>query len=142
LTPLEVPAAFPSGEPPPERAWIGDGHVALDPLAQGIYERYRARFPEYEARYGDTARAWGLHDTKYLLAWAALDADFDSGGNLFVEHVTWLAHILHRRAFPLYQLVAQFTFVADALTVVAPDRAALWDALARRGSAAVLAAAG
>lgn len=132
----------PNGEPPPARAWIGDENIALDPLAQGIYERYRVRFPEYEARYGDAGRTRGVHDAKYLLAWAALDADFGSAGNLFVEHVTWLALILHRRSFPLYQLVEQFTFVADALTGVAPDRAVLWNALARRGSAAVLAAAG
>jgi hypothetical protein len=83
-----------------------------------------------------------VHDTKYLLSWAALDVDLDAGGRLFVEQVTWLARILHRRAFPLAQLAEHFGFVAAALTAAAPDHADTWEDLARRGSDAVLAVAG
>lgn len=138
---MDARPAPPSGEPPPETARIGEVDVALDPLARRIYEQYVARFPDYEARYGEAASAWCVHDTKYLLAWAALDVELDAGGKMFVEQVTWLAQILHRRAFPLAQLAEHFGFVAAALTGEAPDHAAAWEALARRGSDAVLAVA-
>lgn len=138
---MDAPPAPPSGEPPPETARIGDVDVALDPLARRIYEKYRVRFPDYETRYGDAAAAWCVHDTKYLLAWAALDVDLDAGGRLFVEQVTWLARILKRRAFPLAQLAEHFGFAAAALTGAAPDHAAAWEDLANRGSDAVLALA-
>ena len=134
--------APPSGEPPPETARIGERDVALDPLARSIYEQYRVRFPDYEARYGDAAEAWCVHDTKYLLSWAALDVGLGAGGRLFVEQVTWLAELLARRSSPLDQLAEHFGFVADALTGTAPDLAGAWDDLAGRGSATVRGVAG
>jgi hypothetical protein len=105
--------APPSGWPPPEDALLGETTVALGPLAATVADRYFAAHPEDLERYGpDVARAWELHDTRYLLSWAIGDVedhvDLD-------RQVAWLARILEARSFPLEHLASNLELAADVV---------------------------
>jgi hypothetical protein len=93
--------APPSGWQPPAEADLDGTPVALEPLAAEIADRYFARFPEDLGRYGDAARAWEIHDTRHLLAWAIGDL---SGYVELDRQVAWLARVLEAREFPLDHL--------------------------------------
>ncbi len=97
--PLLPPAG---GTPPPDAATLPDGTVLfLAPLAHETCRRYRAEFPDEEERYGDSGFAWCVHDTQYLLSWAA--AELTVGG-VFEPQLRWLTGVLAARDFPLDRL--------------------------------------
>ena len=127
----------PSGEPPPEVAVVDGRSIPLDPLARRTCQEFDRRFPDYRARYGDAAEPWCLHDTKYLMAWSAIDVSAAAAGSLFVEQVGWLARVLHARAFPLEQLAAHLDIVAGILSEAVPERGGTWHDLAEAGKVAI-----
>jgi hypothetical protein len=100
----------PSGEPPPASGWLdGDHPIDLPPLAAEICLRYRQEFPDEAERYGDAGMAWCVHDTQYLLFWAA--EAVDGFLDLTVE-VGWLAGVLEARDFPLDRLARNLDIAA------------------------------
>jgi hypothetical protein len=124
--------APPSGWPPPASARLGDADVDLGPLAEEIARRYFERHPEDLERYGDVARDWELHDTRYLLSWAVGDVEghVDLG-----KQVAWLAGVLEARRFPLDHLASNL----DVAAAVVADRVPGGEPVAERlGSAAAL----
>jgi hypothetical protein len=105
--------APPSGFAPPEEAVLGGVAVALEPLAEEIAGRYFERFPEDLERYGDdVARAWEIHDTRWLLSWAVGDVE---GSVSLDEQASWLAGVLAAREFPLEHLAVNLELAADVV---------------------------
>jgi hypothetical protein len=97
---------------PPPTATLPDGVVLeLEPLAEEITDRHLRRHPEDVERYGDLARAWGVHDAQHVLSWAVLDAD---GALSFQEQIAWLANVLSSRGYPLANLVDNLDTAAQA----------------------------
>jgi hypothetical protein len=104
--------APPSGMAPPATATLPDGVVLdLQPLAREITDRHLRRHPEDIERYGDLARAWGVHDNQHLVNWAVLDAD---GAVSFQDQVAWLANVLGSRGYPLANLADNLDTAAQA----------------------------
>jgi hypothetical protein len=105
--------APPSGWPPPADAQLGTATLDLGPLAEAVADRYFAAHPEDLERYGpDVARAWELHDTRYLLSWAIGDVE----DRVELERqVAWLARILEARKFPLDHLASNLDLAADVM---------------------------
>jgi hypothetical protein len=122
--------APPSGWPPPDEAVLAGARIALGPLAEEIADRYFERYPEDLRRYGDeVARAWELHDTRYLLSWAIGAAE----GYVDLDaQVTWLAGVLEARDFPLEHLAANLELAGG----IVADRVPGGLPVARRLSAA------
>jgi hypothetical protein len=106
--------AAPSGWQPPAEADLDGRPVALAPLAAEIADRYFADYPDDLERYGDVARAWEIHDTHYLLAWALGDV---AGYVELDRQVAWLARILEAREFPLDHLAGNLMIAADVVAV-------------------------
>lgn len=104
--------APPSGWPPPARAQLGGTEVALEPLAEAVADRYFDAYPGDLQRYGDVARAWEIHDTHYLLAWAMGDV---AGYVELDRQVRWLAGILEARDFPLDHLADNLDLAAEVV---------------------------
>jgi len=104
--------APPSGWPPPAEATLGGAHVDLVPLAEAIADAYFERFPEDLDRYGDAARAWEVHDTRHLLAWALGDVE---GLVDLEQQVAWLARVLAGRDFPLEHLAVNLELAAEVV---------------------------
>lgn len=100
----------PSGWPPPEDAVLAGTTIELLPLAEAVADRYFALHPEDLERYGaGAARAWEVHDTRWLLSWAVGDAE---GYEDVVEQVAWLARVLEAREFPLGHLADNLELTA------------------------------
>src|SRR3954471_7264064 len=113
--------APPSGWPPPVDAPFADGSVDLVPLTEAIADRYFAEHPGDLERYGaDVARAWEIHDTRYLLSWAigAVEGRVDLDGQ-----VSWLARVLEARDFPLGHLARNLELAADVVAERVPGGA-------------------
>jgi hypothetical protein len=110
--------APPSGWPPPADARLGEETIDLGPLAEAVADRYFAAHPEDLERYGaDVARAWELHDTRYLLSWAIGDVE----QHVDLEHqVAWLARILEAREFPLEHLASNLELAAGVVAGTLP----------------------
>jgi hypothetical protein len=105
-------AAPPSGWQPPAEAECDGRPIALAPLAAEVADRYCSDYPDELERYGDVARAWEVHDTQYLLAWALGDV----AGYVDLERqVSWLARILEAREFPLDHLAGNLLIAADVI---------------------------
>jgi hypothetical protein len=106
--------APPSGWPPPADAQLGTATLDLGPLAEAVADRYFAAHPEDLERYGaDVARAWELHDTRYLLSWAIGDVE----DRVDLERqVAWLARILEAREFPLEHLADNLDHAAAVVS--------------------------
>jgi hypothetical protein len=105
-------AAPPSGWQPPADAELDGRPIALAPLAGEIADRYFADYPDDLERYGDVARAWEVHDTHYLLAWAIGDV----AGHVDLDgQISWLARILEAREFPLDHLAGNLLIAADVV---------------------------
>ena len=103
----------PSGYPPPGHAWLRDGPMLdLRAMAEQICRRYRAEFPDEQARYGTAGMAWCLHDNQHLLNWAITDA---SGYGGFERQLAWLAGVLAARDFPLDRLARDLEIAADVV---------------------------
>ena len=106
--------APPSGAEPPHVAPRGDGsETDLDPIAAAVCSRYFDEFPDDLERYGDAGRAWCVHDSLWLLAWAIADNDF--GDVSLAGQVRWLAGVLSAREFPVDRLARHLELLADAL---------------------------
>jgi methanogenic corrinoid protein MtbC1 len=103
----------PSGAPPPTTARVSDGEVQLEPLAREVCRRYRAEHPDERRRYGAAGEAWCVHDTLYLLAWAA--DDLGPAGGQLIGNVTWLARVLEARRFPVERLARNLQIAADVI---------------------------
>lgn len=79
----------------------GGRDLDLVDLAGRVCERYYVEFADEDQRYGETGRAWCLHDNQHLLNWGAMAAD----GLVDLDHeVAWLARVLGKRDFPLDRL--------------------------------------
>jgi MerR family transcriptional regulator, light-induced transcriptional regulator len=117
----------PSGAPPPTSARVSGREVQLEPLAREVCRRYRAEHPDERERYGDAGEAWCVHDTLYVLAWAADDLR-PAGGEL-IGNVTWLARVLAARNFPVERLARNLQIAAE---VVADAGFSDADAIAER----------
>ncbi|MCW2529656.1 MAG: hypothetical protein JWM76_4516, partial [Pseudonocardiales bacterium] len=96
------PLRPPGGDPPPVSARLSNGEeFDLVGLAVEICRRYRAEFPDEQARYGDAGNSWCVHDNQYLLFWAVESVN----GHTEMNHeVAWLASVLGARGFPLDRL--------------------------------------
>jgi methanogenic corrinoid protein MtbC1 len=103
----------PSGAPPPTSARVSDGEIQLEPLAREVCRRYRAEHPDERERYGTAGEAWCVHDTLYLLAWAA--DDLRPAGARLIGNVTWLARVLEARRFPVERLARNLQIAADVV---------------------------
>jgi hypothetical protein len=114
------PVAPPSGFPPPGSATLAGRPVELRPLAEEVADRYFAEFPEDLERYGDSARAWEVHDTCHCLHWAILDAE---GYASLEKEVTWLADVLGARGFPLEKLARNLELAAAVVEERVPTGA-------------------
>lgn len=105
----------PSGAQPPTQAQTSTGaEIELAPLAGEICRRYRAEFPDEDARYGRAGHAWCLHDNQYLLAWAVQDAR--DGTVVLDDQALWLADVLHARGFPVDRLARDLEIAAAVVT--------------------------
>lgn len=111
----------PSGAPPPSRARIATEEADLEPLAHEICTRYRAMHPDEQARYGDAGQAWCVHDTLYLLAWAADDVTL--GSEHLIGNVSWLARVLAARQFPTDRLARHLEIASDVVLEARVPRA-------------------
>ena len=110
----------PGGEQPPLRA----ADVDLPPIAAEVARRHLAAHPEEVERYGEMAREWCEHDTRWLLAWAAMEVA--GHGVKLAEQVDWLAKVLGSRGYPLSSLADVLDACAEvsegALPPGAPER--------------------
>ena len=126
--------APPSGWPPPAEAPLGDSTIDLAPLAETVADRYFAEIPGDLERYGaDVARAWEIHDTRYLLSWAIGDVE---GREELERQVAWLARVLEARGFPLEHLARNLELAADVVGDHLAGAAAVAERL--RGAAALV----
>lgn len=102
------------GTQPPDAVALPDGErLFLAPLAHEVTRRFLAEFPEDLERYGDAAYDWGVHDTQWLLAWAATATEV--GTEYLVEKATWLGRVLEAREYPLGRLVRDLELAAEAV---------------------------
>jgi hypothetical protein len=98
------------------QVWQSEDAIQLERLEHmhtyEVADRYFADYPDDLERYGDVARAWEVHDTQYLLAWALGDV---AGYVELERQVTWLARILEAREFPLDHLAGNLLIAADVI---------------------------
>jgi len=119
--------APPSGQPPPARAEMADGTVVdLEALAREVCDRYRAEYPDEEARYGDAGQQWCRHDNQHLVNWAVLHT---REYVVLDEQVAWLAKVLEARGFPLDRLARDLDLAAAVVRERVPSGAAVAAAL-------------
>ena len=98
------------GMPPPATAVLPDGTTLfLAPLADDVTRQYGEEFPDTRDRYGDAWRDWCVHDTQFLVGWAAL------GDAVLEPNLRWLAGVLSARDFPLARLARTPELAADAV---------------------------
>jgi hypothetical protein len=102
------------GTPPPATATLEDGEVLhLAPLAHEISRRFQAEYPDEEARYGEAAFAWCVHDNQWLLGWAVEDLEIKGGH--FAKNVRWLAGLLRARDYPFERLARDLEIAAEVV---------------------------
>ena len=127
--------APPSGVEPPAAATLAPGEeVELVPLAEEVTRRYLEEFPDDLDRYGEVAREWGVHDTRYILAWTIGDL---AGHSMLERQVDWLAGVLAARDFPLDRLARNLELAADVLGERLPERRAVVTELLGRAAGSV-----
>jgi hypothetical protein len=98
---------------PPVAAKLPDGVVLeLHSLAVEITDRHLRGHPDDVERYGEVARAWGIHDNQHLLNWAVLDV---RGLLSFPEQLQWLANVLGSRGYPLANLADNLETAAQVV---------------------------
>ena len=102
------------GTPPPATATLEDGEVLhLAPIAHAISRRFQAEYPDEEARYGEAAFAWCVHDNQWLLGWAV--EDFEIKGGYFETNLRWLAGVLRAREYPAERLARDLEIAAEVV---------------------------
>jgi len=92
---------------------VSDGELELEPLDREVCGRYRDEYPDERERYGAAGEAWCVHDTLYVLAWAA--DDLRPAGAELIGNVTWLARVLAARNFPVERLARSLEIAADVV---------------------------
>jgi hypothetical protein len=103
----------PTGYPPPVTARLPDGQTLdLRVLAEEICARYRAEFPDEQARYGDAGTDWCVHDNQHILNWAVTERNGYGG---LERQLAWLAGVLEARDFPLDRLARNLDIAAAVL---------------------------
>jgi hypothetical protein len=103
----------PTGYPPPLTARLHDGRTLnLRALAEEISRRYRAEFPDEQARYGDAGTEWCVHDSQHILNWAVTERNGYGG---LERQLAWLAGVLEARDFPLDRLARNLDIAAAVL---------------------------
>ena len=111
--PREVRAPS-GGTPPPATATLEDGEVLhLAPLAHEISRRFLHEHPDEEARYGEAAYAWCVHDNQWLLGWAT--EDLAIGERHLAKNVQWLAGLLRARGYPFERLARDLEIAAEVV---------------------------
>ena len=104
--------APPSGSPAPTSVTLDGRRIELVPLATAVSERYFREFPDDLERYGESARAWEIHDTCHCLQWAILDVKRIAS---LEAQIKWLATVLGSRGFPLEHLARNLELAADVV---------------------------
>ena len=112
-SPAERRPRPPSGAPPPTSVRVADAEIALRPLADEVCRRYRDEHPDERRRYGEAGHAWCVHDTLYVLAWAA--DDLGPARGQLIGNVSWLARVLEARRFPVERLARNLQIAADVV---------------------------
>jgi hypothetical protein len=116
------------GTPPPATASLPDGEVFhLAPAAHEISRRFQAEHPDEQARYGDAAFEWCVHDNQWLLAWAAEDLEIGHGH--LKRNVLWLAGVLAARDYPTAKLARDLELAAEVVRGRTAGRRALAERL-------------
>ena len=134
-TELRPPAG---GTQPRDTARLPDGErLFIAPLAHEVTRRFLDEFPDELERYGEAARDWCVHDTSWLLDWAATGTEL--GSDYFVEKVSWLGRVLGARDYPVERLVRDLELVAEVASGDGEGRARLV-AVVEEGAAALRAA--
>ena len=105
--------------------------IQLAPLAHEICRRFLLEFPDDRERYGDAALDWCVHDTQWLLGWAAEDPEV--GGKHFADNVHWLARVLRAREYPVERLVRDLELAAEVVGADSEAHQEIADTL-RRGA--------
>jgi MerR family transcriptional regulator, light-induced transcriptional regulator len=103
----------PSGAQPPTSVRLPGGEIDLEPIAREACRRYRQEYPDEQRRYGQAGDTWCLHDTLYLLAWAA--DDLRLGETQLAGNVRWLASVLDARRFPVERLARHLQIAAEVV---------------------------
>ncbi len=118
------------GTPPPDSIRLPDGTPCfLAPLAWETARRHWEEFPDERERYGEAGFEWCVHDTQWLLGWAAK--------GLLERHVPWLANVLRTRGYPLDRLRRALEIAADVVADTHGDAAAPLARALRAGTAFV-----
>ena len=105
------PLRRPSGELPPMEMDLDGTRIDLLAIATEAADRHHERHPEDAGRFGEAARAWCVHDTQWLVAWAILDVQ---GYASFADQLEWLTGVLRARGYPI-EHVAESLIVAAEL---------------------------
>lgn len=101
------------GGEPPSSARVDGTTIDLEPLAREICRRYGVEHPDEHARRGEAGPARYVHDTPYLLAWAADDLRL-RGGQL-VGNVSWLARVWAAERLPIERLARNLEIAAGVV---------------------------
>jgi heme oxygenase len=88
-------------------------------------ERCWARFPYFEARYGERGRRFARSDG----AWLASLCQFEP--TQIHQQVRWLGHVLATRGMPTLLLQVQLEILGEELAAVRPERTAEYEKLLR-----------
>ena len=132
--PLHPPSG---GTPPADRVLLPDGTTCfLAPLAHEIASRHWAEFPDERDRYGDAGFEWCVHDTQYVLQWAAADL---AGGGVLGPQLAWLSRLLGSRKYPVDRLARTVELAADVVAERHPDAGSSLAETLRREAAALAA---
>jgi hypothetical protein len=105
-------------QPPDTVALDGGETLFVTQIAHEVTRRYGEEYPDSEAQYGPAWRDWCVHDTRFLIGWAAL------GDDVLARNVRWLADVLAARKFPLDRLARTLDLAADAVAEQGADEIA------------------
>ena len=81
--------------------------------AESVTDTLLAEYPEILERYGERARAYGVHDSAYLIGWIVNAVEI-YGAETLRRDVLWLRGVLAARGFPLGPFVRNFELVVAA----------------------------
>ena len=109
------------GTPPADTVVVGGATVLLAPLAHETARRHWDEFPDERERYGDAGFEWCVHDTQYILWWAAVD---ETDGGILERQLAWLARVLSARGYPVDRLRRAVEIASEVTAEPHPSLAA------------------